>query len=338
MIELDGTANKGKLGANAILAVSIAAARARAAVAKLALYDSFAQPGRLLPVPMMNVINGGAHANNSIDFQEFMIVPFAAPNFTEALRWGVQMYHTLRQSLAKMGISTAVGDEGGFAPNFSDEYQALDVLLECITAAGFKPGVEVSIALDVASTEFYHDGKYLTPSSGKSYNSEEFADYLCQMAEKYPISSIEDGMAEDDYAGWKYLSAQMLSRQDKREFSQLALVGDDLFVTNATRLQRGIDEKWANAILVKVNQIGSVSETVETVQLAQKNNFVSVISHRSGETEDSFIADLSVALNAPMIKTGAPCRSDRNAKYNRLLVIEDELGDQASYAGHTFLS
>ena len=337
MLRLDGTDNKGKLGANAILAVSIALARARALVNGEELYQSFGdRDAHQLPVPMMNVINGGAHANNSIDVQEFMLVPFGAGSLREAVRQGAEMYHSLRKRLAKAGISTAVGDEGGFAPNFNSEAEALDILMECIGDVGLEPGAEVSIALDVASTEFHRDGKYCPPSSGKVYDSEAFAEHLCSLARQYPISSIEDGMAEEDYEGWKILTKQMAAEAGERRFAKLALVGDDLFVTNAERLRRGIADKWANAILVKVNQIGTISETIETVSLAQESGFASIISHRSGETEDSFIADLAVALSAPMIKTGAPCRSDRNCKYNRLLVIEAMLGDRARYAGLDF--
>ncbi|MCA8836823.1 MAG: phosphopyruvate hydratase [Proteobacteria bacterium] len=338
MLDLDGTPNKANLGANSILAVSIACARARALVDGVELYASFSDRGaHRLPVPMMNVLNGGAHANNSIDFQEFMLVPFAAGSFSEAVRWGAQMYHVLRRRLAREGISTAVGDEGGFAPDYSSEAQALDCLMECIVEAGFKPGTEVSIALDVASTEFFSDGVYSLASSGRRFEAPAFADYLVELSRQYPISSVEDGMAEDDYGGWQYLTAQMQAQADKLAFGRMALIGDDLFVTSSSRLRRGIDEKWANAILVKVNQIGTVSETIETVSLAHENSFTSVMSHRSGETEDSFIADLAVALGAPMIKTGAPCRSDRNAKYNRLLVIEAALAGRAVYAGKGFI-
>jgi enolase len=329
MLKLDGTANKGKLGANAILAVSMATARASAASEMTPLYRYLGGvAARVLPVPMMNVINGGAHADSSVDMQEFMLAPVGAKTFAEGLRMGVETFHTLKTVLKKRGYSTAVGDEGGFAPSLKSNEEALEVLLEAITQAGYKPGEQISICLDPASSEFYDQAKkkYVFKKSDKSEKtSEQLVDFYADWVRQYPIISIEDGLAEDDWAGWKLLTEKLGSK--------IQLVGDDLFVTNSERLQRGIDEGIANSILVKVNQIGSLTETLEAMRLAASANYTSVVSHRSGETEDAFIADLSVATNAGQIKTGSASRTDRIAKYNQLLRIEEELGSAAVYLG-----
>ncbi|HSU32525.1 MAG TPA: phosphopyruvate hydratase, partial [Bryobacteraceae bacterium] len=329
MLDLDGTANKSKLGANAILAVSMAAARASAESEMTPLYRYIGGVNaRVLPVPMMNVINGGAHADNSVDPQEFMIVPVGAKRFSEALRMGAETFHNLKNVLKKRGYSTAVGDEGGFAPNLKSNEEALEVLSEAITKAGYKPGEQIAIALDPAASEFYDQSKkkYVFKKSDKSEKtSDEMVAFWSNWVRQYPIISIEDGMAEDDWDGWKNLSNAL--------GKQIQLVGDDLFVTNSERLQQGIDKGVGNSILVKVNQIGSLTETLEAVRLAASANYTAVISHRSGETEDAFIADLAVATNAGQIKTGSASRTDRIAKYNQLLRIEEELGDGAVYLG-----
>jgi len=342
MIELDGTPTKSRLGANAILAVSMAAARAAALAQDQPLYKYLARyssdhSASLLPVPMMNILNGGAHADNSVDFQEFMVMPAGAPSFSEALRWGVEIFHALKTALKKHGYSTAVGDEGGFAPNCKSNEEAIQIVLEAIGAAGYKPGEQISIALDPASSEFYDrgNGKYVFRKSDKSArSSSEMASYWTGWTEKYPIVSIEDGMAEDDWAGWKQLTQQIGGKSGKR---RVQLVGDDLFVTNTERLSRGINEGIANAILIKLNQIGTVSETVDAIELARKAGYNSIISHRSGETEDTFIADLAVATGAGQIKTGSASRTDRVAKYNQLLRIEEELGANARFKGKAAL-
>jgi len=338
MIELDGTPTKSRLGANAILAVSMAAARAAAAAERLPLYKYLARystdkSANLLPCPMMNILNGGAHADSSVDFQEFMVMPVGAASFSEGLRWGVEVFHALKSSLKKRGYSTAVGDEGGFAPSCKSNEEAIQIVLEAIAAAGYKPGEQVSIALDPASSEFFDkaSGKYVFKKSDKStHSSSEMAAYWTKWVEKYPIVSIEDGMAEDDWAGWKSLTQSIGSKSSKK---QIQLVGDDLFVTNTERLSRGIKEGIANAILIKLNQIGSVTETIEAIELARKSGYHSIISHRSGETEDTFIADLAVATAAGQIKTGSASRTDRIAKYNQLLRIEEELGSAARFKG-----
>jgi enolase len=327
MIELDGTDNKGRLGANAILAVSMAASRAAAQAFQLPLYRYLGGAGaNVLPTPMMNILNGGAHADNNVDFQEFMVMPVGADSFSEALRWGVEVFHTLKGVLKKRGYNTAVGDEGGFAPSVKSNVEAIEVVLEAIQQAGYKPGEEVAIALDPAASEFYSDGKYVFKKSDKSSkSSEEMARFWAKWARDYPIVSLEDGLAEDDWGGWKILTGEVGSK--------IQLVGDDLFVTNTERLQEGIDKGIANSILIKVNQIGTVSETLDAIDLARRNGYTSVISHRSGETEDTFIADLAVATGAGQIKTGSASRTDRVAKYNRLLRIEEELGGAAKFLG-----
>jgi enolase len=338
MIALDGTATKSRLGANAILAVSMAAARASAISLKKPLYKYLAHyssdhSGNLLPVPMMNILNGGAHADSSVDFQEFMAMPVGAPTFSEALRWGVEVFHSLKAALKKHGYSTAVGDEGGFAPSCKSNEEAIQIVVEAITAAGYKPGEQVAIALDPAASEFYDkaSGKYVFKKSDKStHSSEEMAAYWTSWVEKYPIVSLEDGMAEDDWSGWKTLTESIGGKNSKRK---MQLVGDDLFVTNTERLSRGINEGIANAILIKLNQIGSVTETIQAIELARKAGYNSVISHRSGESEDTFIADLAVATAAGQIKTGSGSRTDRIAKYNQLLRIEEELGSAARFNG-----
>ena len=343
MLELDGTPTKSRLGANAILAVSMAAARAAAAVQNLPLYKYLARystnsSANVLPVPMMNILNGGAHADSSVDFQEFMVMPVGAPNFSEALRWGVEIFHALKAALKKHGYSTAVGDEGGFAPSCKSNEEAIQIVVEAISAAGYKPGEQVSIALDPASSEFYDkaSGKYVFKKSDKSaHSSEEMAAYWTSWAEKYPIVSIEDGMAEDDWSGWKQLTQNIGGKTSKKK---IQLVGDDLFVTNTTRLSRGINEGIANAILIKLNQIGTVTETIDAIELARKAGYNSIISHRSGETEDTFIADLAVATAAGQIKTGSASRTDRIAKYNQLLRIEEELGAAARFPGRSIFS
>ncbi|MDP4830404.1 MAG: phosphopyruvate hydratase [Cyanobium sp. MAG_185] len=324
MAELDGSDNKSSLGANAVLAVSLATARAAANGVGLPLYRYLGGPlANLLPVPLMNVINGGAHASNNMDFQEFMLVPHGANSFREALRMGAEVFHTLKGLLSSQGLSTAVGDEGGFAPDLASNDAAGELLIQAIEKAGYRPGDQISLALDVASTEFYKDGRY--SFGGGSYSSAEMVDQLAQLASRFPIVSIEDGLAEDDWDGWALLT--------ERLGKTVQLVGDDLFVTNTSRLQRGIDLGIANSILIKVNQIGSLTETLQAIDLAGRAGYTSVISHRSGETEDTTIADLAVATRAGQIKTGSLSRSDRVAKYNQLLRIEDELGSQAIYAG-----
>ncbi|MEB3207318.1 MAG: phosphopyruvate hydratase [Synechococcus sp.] len=324
MAELDGSDNKSSLGANAVLAVSLATARAAANGVGLPLYRYLGGPlANLLPVPLMNVINGGAHASNNMDFQEFMLVPHGAASFSEALRMGAEVFHTLKGLLSSQGLSTAVGDEGGFAPNLASNDAAGELLIQAIEKAGYRPGDQISLALDVASTEFFKDGRY--NFGGDSYSSAEMVDQLALLASRFPIVSIEDGIAEDDWEGWALLT--------ERLGKTVQLVGDDLFVTNTSRLQRGIDLGVANSILIKVNQIGSLTETLQAIDLAGRAGYTSVISHRSGETEDTTIADLAVATRAGQIKTGSLSRSDRVAKYNQLLRIEDELGSQAVYAG-----
>ncbi len=326
LLSLDGTDNKAKLGANAMLGVSLACARAAAAAYDLPLYRYLGGVNaRVLPVPLMNVINGGAHADNKLDIQEFMIVPRGAATFKEGLRWGVEVFHHLKKILSKRGLSTAVGDEGGFAPHLDSNDAALDVLLEAITAAGYKPGEEIALALDVAASEFYKDGVYTLAADERTLKTTEMIGYLETLVSKYPLVSIEDGLAEDDWAGWAEIT--------KRLGSRVQLVGDDFFVTNVDRLQRGIKEKCANSILVKVNQIGTLTETLETMNLARSHGYTQIVSHRSGETEDTTIADLAVATNAGQIKTGSASRADRTAKYNQLLRIEDQLGPAARYAG-----
>jgi len=330
LIDLDGTENKSRLGANAILGTSLAIARAVADELELPLFRSIGGPNaHVLPVPMMNVINGGAHADNNVDLQEFMIMPVGAPSFREALRWGVETYHTLKKVLHDRGLATAVGDEGGFAPNLESNEAAVAVLVEAIERAGHTPGKDIAIALDPAMSELYRDGKYHLSGEGKTLSREEMVAWWVSIVDRYPIVSIEDGMAEDDWDGWAALTQALGNR--------IQLVGDDLFVTNARRLQMGIDRKVANSVLVKVNQIGSLSETLDTVELATRHSYTSVMSHRSGETEDATIASLAVAMNAGQIKTGAPSRSDRVAKYNELLRIEEELGNDARYLGHAAL-
>jgi enolase len=326
MIALDGSDNKSVLGANAILGVSLAVAKAAADSRGLPLYAYVGGvSAHVLPVPMMNIINGGEHADNPIDFQEFMVMPVGAPSLAEAVRWGAEIFHTLKKGLAEKGLATAVGDEGGFAPNLASTRAALDFIMASIEKAGFKTGSEVALALDCASTEFFKGGKYEISGEGLSLNGEEMADYLAKLCADYPIRSIEDGMAEDDFAGWKALTDKI---GDK-----VQLVGDDLFVTNPRRLRQGIADGLANSLLVKVNQIGSLSETLDAVSIAQRAGYTAVMSHRSGETEDATIADLAVATNCGQIKTGSLARSDRLAKYNQLIRIEEQLGDVAVYAG-----
>jgi enolase len=330
MIELDGTQNKGRLGANALLGVSLAAAKAAAADSQQPLYRYLAElygggEPRVLPVPMMNVLNGGAHADNSVDFQEFMVVPAGASSFSECMRFGVEVFHALKKSLAARGLATAVGDEGGFAPDLESNEAALQAVLEGVEAAGYEPGSDIFIALDPASSEFCKDGAYVLEHEGRTLSPQEMAAYWGELAGKYPIVSIEDGMDEEDWDGWKLLTDTIGDR--------VQLVGDDLFVTNPVRLRRGIELGVGNSILVKVNQIGTLTETLEAIRTAREAGYTAVISHRSGETEDTTIADLAVATGAGQIKTGAPSRSDRVAKYNRLLRIEEELGDAAEFPG-----
>jgi len=330
MIELDGSENKGRLGANAILGVSLAAAKAAADAVGLPLYRYVGGvDANLLPVPMMNILNGGVHADNRIDFQEFMVMPVGAPTFAEALRCGVEIFHALKSGLHAAGLSTAVGDEGGFAPAINSAREALDQIDKAVNAAGYKLGDDVLLALDCAASEFFKDGAYRMEGEGKTLSPVEMADFLADLAANYPIASIEDGMAEDDAEGWKAVTDKLGDR--------VQLVGDDAFVTNVKRLQWGIDHGIANSILIKVNQIGSLSETIDAVRLAQTNAYTAVMSHRSGETEDSTIADLAVALSCGQIKTGSLARSDRTAKYNQLLRIEEEIGDTARYAGRAAL-
>jgi len=330
LIELDGTENKSRLGANAMLGVSLSVAHAAASELELPLYRAIGGPhAHVLPVPMMNVINGGAHADNNVDLQEFMIMPVGAPSFREAVRWGVETYHTLKKVLADRGLSTAVGDEGGFAPNLSSNEAAVAILVEAIEKAGYAPGKDIAIALDPAMSELYRDGAYHLKGEGKVLSAPEMVGWT-SLVDRYPIVSIEDGMAENDWSGWAQMTAALGSR--------IQLVGDDLFVTNTRRLQMGIDQSVANSVLIKVNQIGTLSETLDTVELATRHSYTSVMSHRSGETEDSTIADLAVATNCGQIKTGAPARSDRVAKYNQLLRIEEMLGDTARFRGRSALA
>jgi enolase len=324
--DLDGSESKARLGANAILGASLAVAKAAADELEIPLYRYVGGPNaHVLPVPMMNVVNGGVHADNTIDLQEFMVMPVGAPSFTEALRWGTETYHALKQLLHERGLSTAVGDEGGFAPNLATNEDAIKVLVEAIDAAGYVPGDDIAIALDPAVSELYRDGRYHLSGESKVLDADELVDYWSQLVASYPIVSIEDGMAEDDWDGWSALTEALGER--------VQLVGDDLFVTNAVRLQQGIDRGVANSILVKVNQIGTLTETLDTVALATRRAYTSVISHRSGETEDTTIADLAVATNCGQIKTGAPARSDRVAKYNQLLRLEADLGEAAAFPG-----
>ena len=331
MIELDGTENKSRLGANAMLGVSMAVAKAAAESSALPLYRYIGgSNARVLPTPMMNIINGGEHANNPIDIQEFMIMPISAPTISEAIRVGAEVFHSLKKNLDSAGYSTSVGDEGGFAPNLSSTEEAIDYIMKSIESAGYKPGEDVALALDCAATEFYKDGKYELKGEGKSLGGDEMASYLTDLVNRYPIVSIEDGMDEDHWEGWKALTEAI---GDKCQ-----LVGDDLFVTNAKRLTMGLEKGAANSILVKVNQIGTLSETLDTCELAHRHAYTCVMSHRSGETEDATIADLAVAINCGQIKTGSLSRSDRLAKYNQLIRIEEELGPQATYAGRAMIN
>jgi enolase len=324
MIALDGTPNKSRLGANSILGVSLAVAKASAESSDLSLFRYLGGPNaHLLPVPMMNILNGGAHADTNVDVQEFMIAPIGAETFRESLRWGAEIYHALKAVLKQRGLATSVGDEGGFAPNLDSNRAALDLIIEAITAAGFKPGTDIALAMDVAATEFHDNGKY--KFEGKLLSSDEMIAYYAELVSAYPIVSIEDPLNEEDWAGWKSMTASLGSK--------IQIVGDDLFVTNPTRLARGIESDTANALLVKVNQIGTLTETLDAVDLAHRANYRSMMSHRSGETEDTTIADLAVATNCGQIKTGAPSRTERVAKYNQLLRIEEELADGAIYAG-----
>jgi enolase len=326
MLDLDGTSNKSDLGANAILGVSLAVASAAAESANLPLYKYLGGPNaHVLPVPLMNILNGGSHADSDVDIQEFMVVPLGAATFSEGLRWGVEVYHSLKAVLKEKGLSTGLGDEGGFAPNLPSNRAALDLITEAITRAGYTPGTDIALALDVASSEFYQDGAY--QFEGKSLTAADMSAYYAQLVADFPLVSIEDPLDESDWEGWAALTAEL---GDK-----VQLVGDDLFVTNPERLQQGIDAKTANSLLVKVNQIGSLTETLEAVALAQRNGYTTITSHRSGETEDTTIADIAVATNAGQIKTGAPARSERVAKYNQLLRIEEELDDAARYAGRS---
>jgi enolase len=331
LCNLDGTANKARFGANAILGTSLAVAKAAADELDVPLYRYLGGPNaHVLPVPMMNVVNGGAHADNSIDMQEFMVMPVGAPSFSEALRWGTETYHTLKRVLHDRGLSTAVGDEGGFAPNLASNEDAIKILVEAIEKAGYTPGDDIAIAMDPAMSELYKDGAYHLTGEGKVLSPADMVAYWARLVSTYPIVSIEDGMAEDDWDGWQAMSAELASK--------VQLVGDDLFVTNVDRLRMGIDRKVANSVLVKVNQIGSLTETLDTVELATRSAYTSVMSHRSGETEDATIADLAVATNCGQIKTGAPARSDRVAKYNQLLRIEAQLGESAAYRGRAALA
>jgi enolase len=326
MIALDGTKNKSSLGANAILGVSLATARAAATSSNQSLFKYLGgEDAKTLPVPMMNILNGGAHADTNVDIQEFMIAPIGAQSFKESLRWGAEIYHSLKSVLKKKGLATSIGDEGGFAPNLESNRAALDLILVAIENAGFKAGTQIALAMDVAATEFFEDGKY--KFEGKLLTSEQMIAYYSELVSAYPLVSIEDPLDEDDWSGWAKLTAELGEK--------IQIVGDDLFVTNIERLTKGIESKTANALLVKVNQIGSLTETIDAVNLAHKNNYKSMMSHRSGETEDTTIADLAVALNCGQIKTGAPARSERVAKYNQLLRIEEELGAGAIYAGRS---
>ncbi len=327
LIELDGSANKGRLGANALLAVSLAAAKAHAIDSGAELFESLAaRESYTLPVPMMNIINGGAHADNSVDIQEFMILPVGAPSFSEALRYGAEVFHALRKVLNARGLNTAVGDEGGFAPDLASNEAALETIAEAVEAAGYTLGRDIFLGLDVASSEFYADGVYSLAAEGRTFDAAEFCGYLEDIVARYPIISIEDGMAEDDWAGWKTLSERLGGR--------IQLVGDDLFVTNTAILSQGIEQGIANSILIKPNQIGTLTETLEAIEMATQARYSAVVSHRSGETEDTTIADIAVATTATQIKTGSLCRSDRLAKYNQLLRIERKLGSRAAYAAH----
>ena len=325
MIELDGTDNKARLGANATLGVSLAAAHAAANEGNVPLYRYLGKDEFLLPVPMMNIINGGSHADNSVDLQEFMILPVGAPNFSEAMRYGTEVFHALKSVLLAKGLSTSVGDEGGFAPDLSSNEEAIEVILQAIENVGLTIGDDIALGLDVASSEFYSNGEYNLASENKRFNSQQMADFLASWANQYPIISIEDGLDENDWDGWKYLTDIIGSK--------VQLVGDDLFVTNPEIFKQGIDKNIANSILIKVNQIGTLSETIAAINMAHEADYTSVVSHRSGETEDTTIADLAVAMCSGQIKTGSLCRSDRIAKYNRLLRIEEDLGSQAIYAG-----
>ena len=330
MIELDGTPNKSKLGANAILGVSMATAYAAAKSVNLPLYQYLGtKDACTLPIPMMNILNGGSHADNNVDIQEFMVFPIGANSFSEALRMGAEVFHHLKKVLKGLGLNTAVGDEGGFAPNLRSNEEAVEVILQAIKNAGYVPGKDIFIALDAAASEFYKDGKYILASENRSLTSEEMVAFLKDLVSKYPIVSIEDGLHEDDWNGWQKLNAELGSK--------IQIVGDDLTVTNILRLQRAIDEKSMNAILIKLNQIGSVTETIQAIEMARKNNYAAVISHRSGETEDTTIADFAVAMGMGQIKTGSASRTDRIAKYNQLLRIEEELGSQAIFPGHEVL-
>jgi len=329
LIALDGTENKSKLGANAILGVSAAFAKASAKSQKQTLYGYFKSisksQGTCLPTPMFNILNGGKHAENSTDFQEFMIVPVGAPNFSEAVRWGAEIFHALKKILKSRGLNTNVGDEGGFAPSLPTSGAAVEIILEAVESAGYKAGEQIALALDPAASEFYENGKYILKKENRTLNSAEMVEFYENWVKKYPIISIEDGLAEDDWDGWKMMTEKLGQR--------IQIVGDDLFVTNTKPLQKGIDQKAANSILIKLNQIGTVSETIDTIQMARKAGFTSVVSHRSGETEDTTIADFAVGLGAGQIKTGSLCRSERVAKYNRLMRIEEELGKKAVYLG-----
>lgn len=326
MIDLDGTPNKGKLGANAILGVSLAVAKAAAESVGLPLYQYLGGiNAKELPLPMMNILNGGSHADNNVDIQEFMVMPVGAESFAQGLRMGTEVFHHLKKVLKAKGLNTAVGDEGGFAPNLSSNQEALEIIVEAIAAAGYKPGLDIALALDVAATELYKDGKYVLEGEGVTKTAEEMVDFYAQLVEKFPIVSIEDGLAEDDWGGWKMLT--------ERLGDKVQLVGDDLFVTNTQRLAQGIESKVANSILIKVNQIGSLTETLDCIEMAKRAGYTAVVSHRSGETEDATIADLAVATNAGQIKTGAPSRTDRVAKYNQLLRIEEDLAIYARFRG-----
>lgn len=328
MIELDGTPNKAKLGANAILGVSIAVARAAADSLGLALYEYVGGTNaKTLPVPMMNIMNGGAHADNNVDIQEFMVMPVGATSFKEALRWGAEIYHTLKAVLKSKGLATGVGDEGGFAPNLPTNEDALKVIMEAIEKAGYKPGEQIKLALDVAANELFDEktGKYTLASEGREFTAAELVDYYAGLVEKYPIISIEDGLAEEDWSAWNLMVEKLGNK--------IQIVGDDLFVTNTERLSRGIKEKSANSILIKLNQIGTITETLDAIEMAKRAGFTTISSHRSGETSDSTISDMAVAVNAGQIKTGAPARTDRVEKYNQLMRIEEQLGDNAIYAG-----
>ncbi|MCD7839538.1 MAG: phosphopyruvate hydratase [Erysipelotrichaceae bacterium] len=327
MIDLDGTPNKGRLGANAILGVSLAVAKAAADSLNVPLYRYIGGANaHVIPTPMMNIVNGGAHADNNVDFQEFMIMPVSAPTFKEAIRMGAEVFHSLKAVLKGKGLNTAVGDEGGFAPNLASNEEAIQTILEAIEKAGYKPGEDVKLAMDVASSEFYKDGKYTLPGeNNRTFTSTELVDFYVELCDKYPIISIEDGLDQDDWEGWDYLT--------KKLGGKVQLVGDDFFVTNTERLAKGIEKGAANSILIKVNQIGTLTETLEAIEMAQKAKYTAVVSHRSGETEDTTIADIAVATNAGQIKTGSASRTDRIAKYNQLMRIEDELGEDAIYSG-----